>query len=194
MTNEVEICNKALGWLGQESITSLNEQSTTGELCKVNYPTLRDAVISERMWTFATVREVSESVAMDTWDQQYVHDFPDTWLQVFRVYSDVSTFGKRIQSEGWSVESGHVLANEDKVYLWGVNRVTASARFSPLFVECLAARLAADLAIPVAESRTLQADMWALYNEKLAVAAVRDGQQGRAERMDSTRLTNARAR
>ena len=60
--SEVSICNQALSWLGQETITSLDDQATTAVWMNANYDLLRDSVMEARMWTFATVRAVSTSV------------------------------------------------------------------------------------------------------------------------------------
>jgi len=54
--------------------------------------------------------------------------------------------------------------------------------------------MAADMAIPFAENRSLQVDLWNLYQSKLDIAAVRDGQQGRNEIIQSDTLVSARAR
>jgi hypothetical protein len=76
--------------------------------------------------------------------------------------------------------------------LWGLKQVTDTAKFSPLFVQALAARIAADAAIPMTENRQLQVDMWGLYGDKLREAAARDGQQGTNDVITQQRLTSVR--
>jgi hypothetical protein len=56
----------------------------------------------------------------------------------------------------------------------------------------VAARLAADLAMPITRSRKMQEDMWSLFETKLTSAAATDAGQGRSERTDSTELVRAR--
>jgi hypothetical protein len=193
MISEVSICNQALGYLGAEPITSFADQSTTAELCRNNYPYIRDAVLEERMWTFATARATSTVTDLDPWGQMYLHSIPLGWLSVFRCYRNVTNIECPIKSTGWRREGQDVLTKEPTVYLWGVQRITNTGKFSPLFTQALAARIAAELAITITENKTLQADLWALYQAKLADAATRDGQQGSNEKIISNSLVNVRA-
>jgi hypothetical protein len=74
----------------------------------------------------------------------------------------------------------------------GLTRISDTSSFSSLFVQALAARIAADAAIPLTENRQLQVDMWGLYNDKLTEAAARDGQQGTSDVVTQRGLTGAR--
>jgi hypothetical protein len=190
-TSEVSICNQALTWLGAEPITSLSDKSTTAELCKINYPLLRDAVLEERMWTFATVRAISEVQDMDDWGVMYSHPIPKNWLSVFRVFRDI-TPRQNVTSEGWKLEGDRVLAQESKIYLWGIQSVVDTNQFSQMFVQCLAARLAADLCVPITENTEQLETMWKLYGAKLQEAAARDGTQGDNDVITQYKLTSVR--
>ena len=194
MVSETSICNQAISWVGGNRITSMEDPSTEGEWCRDNYPFLRDAVLEERRWTFASVRKTSTSGDRDEWDQMYKHAVPLDWLSVFRVYRDVSNRECPIKSSGWKREGRFILANEETIYLWGVNRVTDTGQFTPQFAQALAARVAADMAIPFTENRQLQGDMWSLYQAKLADAAANDGMQGSNEKIQSNSMIQARAR
>ena len=190
--SEVSICNQALTFLGQKPITSLNDANTTAEWMRNNYPFIRDAVLEERMWTFATARASSTTLDRDAWDTAYSHPAPPNWISVFRIYrnSGIST----LTSIDWRLEDGNILCSESNILLWGLKRVTDTGKFSPLFIQALAARIAADAAVPLTENRQLQADLWNLYNVKLSEAAVRDGQQGSNEKVVSDTLVLARSR
>lgn len=187
MISETSICNQALSWLGAREITSLEDPSTEAEYCRNNYPFLRDAVLEERMWTFATERATSTVADLDDWGILYKHPIPLDWMAVYRVYSDVNG-----TNSDWSREGRYILAPETTVYMWGLKRITDTGQMSTMFVEALAARLAADLAIPLTENRQLQVDMWNLYQQKLKEAAARDGMQGRNERVRDGGLITSR--
>ena len=73
-----------------------------------------------------------------------------------------------------------------------LKQVTDTSKFSPLFVQCLQARLAADMAIPLTSNGKLEEAKWTLYNAKLRGATSRDGQQGKSRRIRSRWLENAR--
>ena len=155
-----------------------------------NYDLLRDSVMEARMWTFATVRAVSTSVQESEWGDGYVHAKPLGWLSVFRLFRDGGHRPNII--EDWRMESDGIIARESTVYLWGIKQVVDPRKFSNLFVQALAARLAADACIPFTENATLQRDMWQLYEAKLSEAATRDGQQGSNETIQSNTLIDAR--
>jgi hypothetical protein len=187
--SEVSIANQALTWLGQKPILSFSDQSTTAEWMVNNYEHIRNAVLEERMWTFATVRAKSDSMEKDAWNNLFKHAIPLNWLGVFRVYTEADT---NMPDKSWRLEGSSVLSRESTIYMWGLFRLEDTTKFSPMFVQALAARLAADACIPFTENAELQQDMWSLYAAKLEAAAARDGQQGANDKIKSTVLTGAR--
>jgi hypothetical protein len=190
--SEVSIANQALTWLGQKPITSFNDRSTTAEWMRNNYPFVRNAVVESRMWTFATVKIISITADLDAWGLDYVHPLPTGWMSVFKVYSSVNSNGSRTIDTTFRMEGGNVVSQCSTLYLWGIEYVTDTGKFTPSFAQALAARLAADACMPFTENASLQRDMWGLYNDKLAEAATRDGQQGANEVIQSNTLINAR--
>ena len=191
MVSETSICNQALSWLASVQITSLDQDSKEARWMKANYPFIRDAVLEERMWTFATARAKSVVADLDEWDEFYVHPKPTDWISVFRVFKD--QVQNRLDTDmTWRMEGGNVLSKYARLRFWGMKRVTDTGAFSPLFVQALAARLAADAAVPLTENRQLQVDLWGLYGDKLREAAVRDGQQGGNDMITQGTLTGVR--
>lgn len=194
MISEVSICNQAMSWLGANEITSLDDPSKEAEYCRNNYPFLRDAVLEERMWTFATDRAISTVADRDAWGVQYQHPLPLEWLAVYRVYcTPGNTPDQGWPAKGWRREGDFILAQESTIYMWGLKRIVDTGKFTQLFVQALAARMASDLAIPITENRQLQADMWGLYQNKLREAAARDGAQGANDHIRSSGLVSARS-
>ena len=196
MISEVSICNQALTWLAASQISSLSDNTPEARWMNANYENLRDAVIQERQWSFATARHQSESQEQSDWGTSYVHKIPDDWLAVFRSYSNVNSSLQRewVPSAGFLVESDGVHTHEEVAYLYGVKRIINVQAFPVMFVQALAARLAADAAIPLTENVKLQADMWSLYQVKLDEAAAKDGQQGARERIRRGVFTSTRGR
>lgn len=192
MVSETSICNQALTWLGQDPINSINDDNTTAAWMRNNYTFIRDAVLEERTWTFATARATSITEDRDEWDQMWKHPKPLNWLSVFRVFKTVYTNGGDIIDQSWRMEGPFILSRNATVYMWGLIQITDTGKFSPLFVQALAARIAADAAVPLTNNRQLQVDLWGLYGDKLREAAARDGQQGANDRISQTRLTSIR--
>ncbi len=92
----------------------------------------------------------------------------------------------------WRFEDNSVLSRYSTIYMWGIKRAVDTGAWPPLFVQAVAARLAADAAIPLTENRQLQVDLWQLYGDKLGEAAARDGQQGANDVITQVELTSAR--
>ena len=176
MISEVSICNQALSWVGANQITSLTDPTTEAEWCRANYAFLRDAVLEECCWTFATERATSTTGNEDPWGIYYEHQLPLEWLYVFRVYCDTNE-----TEVEWVREQEFVRAKAATIYMWGIKRITDTNKFSNLFVQTLAARIAADAAMFFTQNRNLQADLWALYQSKLQRAIIEDNRQGRNE-------------
>lgn len=187
LQSETDICNLALQWLGEGRILTFEnapepenpEKARLRSLCKLNYPNARDAVLEAGDWTFAN-RIYQFNRLADPVDND---PRPPLTGNAFQVPADVL----RIMQ----VDDGSGNVNkpwyrfEDRVFFEGENcygdtiiRVENTVQFTSGFVQALAARLAADLAMPIRDSNTLQERMWMLYERKLAEALANDGRQG----------------
>lgn len=191
MATKVSIANQALGWLGANFITAFTDQSTEAQLIDANYPDVRDAVLEERAWTFATRRMslVTDSIAPD---YGYSNRFliPGNVLRILQVRNDQRNFSTN--NLDWTREGNYILCDSDAVQMQYIMCLDDPSQYSPGFSQALAARLAADLAIPITRSRSLQQDMFGLYQAKLRSAAALDGMQGRPRSFNSNKLTRVR--
>lgn len=211
--SEVAICNIALGWLGGDLIISLNDDSIEAKLCKANYDPLRDAVLEEREWTFAVKRiEPAALVADPLYGFDKNFQIPPNVLRVLQVTragedvtnASVANNGIRSSSRGgtgigretrieWLREGETIVANSaERIFARVLIRIEDTTKFSPAFDQALAARLAMDLAIPLTNSEKMQSSMASMYGEKMALAAVSDGLQGRSYNTRSDALTVVR--
>ena len=189
--SEVAICNQALSWLGANLIISLNDPGDEARLCKANYDLARRATLESAAWTFATKRATLAQLAgAPVWGYGVRYQLPADNLRVLSVSDD----GHRDTSQEWVVESGTLLCDLQKIYIRYIWNVVDTAKFSPMYVQALAARIAADIAIPLTHDRVLQKDMWGLYDAKISDGATVDNLQGRRQRTRSTRLIGVRNR
>jgi len=198
----VAICNQALGWVGGDLITSLDDESKEAKLCKANYELLRDAVLEEREWTFAVERIELAKVSEDPvygWGAMF--QIPPRVIRILQIsgsatgLSAITRGGTGMGQESrleWNREGDKVMCNAGAVFARCLVQVKDTNKFSPAFSQALAARMAMDLAIPIASSRLLQKDMAQMYGEKIRLAAGTDGMQGRSQRTRSDSLTRVR--
>lgn len=189
MVSETSIANQALSWLGATQIESLEEPTRAAEFARNNYQFLRDSVIEDGNWSFARVRKVSGPVAeQPDWDTSlFEHNLPLDWISV----RDVRTM-HNVSVPEWFREGRAVYAPESRVILIGLERVVDTGRFTPLFVQALAARLAYAMAVPIAGSSSRQKDMEAMYDNFIAAADGADRQQNSGPGAGDTRMVDIR--
>lgn len=172
--SEVAICNQALIKLGANTIASRTENSKNARLCNQIYDQVRDNVLTDHIWNFAQKRFVLAQLAEDpVWTEDLmtvVYQKPTDCLKINFV---------NIESAIFKIEKDKILSNELGLKIKYTERLTDPMKFFPKFIECLSARLAAELAFAVTNSRSLARDLFALYyDKKLPQAISSDSQQG----------------
>ena len=170
MSDPVTVCNLALGFLGEKSITSFEDASTAAELCAVHYPPAVRAVLEERAWGFATRRGTLENP--ETSGDFLLYTLP---ADVLRVLSCSAT--------DWRLERGRKLRTNvgGAVTYSAVFLVEDPKEWSPHFTRCVAARLAADLATPITSNAKLAEAMEVRYLRELRTAGAIDAVQGSSD-------------
>lgn len=193
MADSVSICNQALSWLGEDRILALDpDGSKKARLCYTNYAPLRDAVLEEAAWTFATRR-----YQLDPVQESPVYGYGNKFLIPSKVLvvieaDDNANFLNGVSNLDWRREENHIVSDAGVIYAKCIVQITDVAKFSNLFIQTLATRIAAELAPTLTESKTKTDQMWALYNLKLAKAVPIDGKQGRNDRIRSRSLSRVR--
>ena len=191
MASKVSIANQALGWLGANLITAFTDNSIEARLISANYDDIRDAVLEEREWSFASARRtLLPAITGPLYGYTYKFAIPGDVLRIIEARNDKRARGANLLD--WRKEGNYLLANSDTMDIRYIFRNDEPGSYSPGFTQALAARLAADLAISISESRSLQQDMFGLYQAKLKSAAALDGMQGRAQSFNTNKLTRVR--
>lgn len=153
MATAVDICNLALGHLGDDaevSAISPPDGSPQAAHCARYYPIARDALLAMHPWTFAVVRrtDLGEMASRATVAYPYAYAKPSgviTPVKALRAdHADEEDEGIT-----YKVEGDVILAKEEIATLIAVERVTNTAKFSPLFVTCLSWLLASYLTGPI---------------------------------------------
>ncbi len=191
MASDVSIVNAALIKLGEGTIASLTEDSKAARLANSIYADIRDAVLQAHPWNFALARaSLSASSTAPSWGYDAAFPLPETptkCLRVLRVKDD------EYQDVEWKVEGREILTDESApLYILYVKQATDPGQYTPLFVECLAARLAAELAEPLKQSSSMTEAMRQLYERKLAEARTADAQEGTPEVITANEWIEAR--
>lgn len=176
MASEVDICNLALGHLGDAAtVSSIDppEGSAQAEHCSRFYPIARDSLLELHAWNFATTRVQLASLGSGWPEWQYCYASPTDAINLLAVldpnaandYSVGNNFGFT-QSGIPLVGSGTytpqpfsqetladgtlvIYTNQENAVLRYTRSVTDTTIFSPLFVDALTWYLASYLAGPI---------------------------------------------
>jgi hypothetical protein len=193
MSSEVSICNQAISWLGGNLITSLGDSTTEAILCNANYAELRDAVMEEGKWTFATKRfKLLPSTLTPVYGYSNQFEIPNGVLSVIQATQYADNLNTT-EDFDWRREEDFIVANVDAVYCKCIIQIVDPKKFSKTFNQALAARIAADIAPTLTESTSKEEKMWAKYYRLLPTALAVDGMQGKSDRIKTnSRIVNNR--
>lgn len=184
MASEVDICNLALGHLGDNAtVASLDppEGSAQAEHCARFYPIARDALLEMHAWKFATRRAALSQLAVDSAPWQFAYAEPADSLKVLAVQPPGAS--SDVESEAFETESAAdgaalILTDTQDAVLRYIAHVSDTTVFSPLFVLALSWHLASMLAGPI-----LKGDVGAA--EAKRCAGVMQGYLARAATSDA---------
>jgi hypothetical protein len=159
--------------LGAERITALTDASNTARLCNALYAYVRNSVLTDYPWSFAQKRVALATVAgtpVFTDDMvTIIYQLPTDFLQL----NYVSQMGALVR-----IESDKLLSDTASLKIKYTYELTDTSKFKAKFVEALAARLAAELAVPITSKRTLAESLFTIYyDKKLPQAISLDSQQ-----------------
>ena len=177
MASEVDICNIALGRLGDgANIQSISppDGSAQAEHCQRFYPVARDSLLEMHTWGFCTKRVALAALASNPasgWAFCYAQPvdllntisvldpnaqddlsvgiaYPSQWNEVPLTNGGVYT-PQPFQLESAIDGTDILLTNQGNAVLRYTARVADTTKFSPLFIDCLTWSLASMLAGPV---------------------------------------------
>jgi hypothetical protein len=200
LTERIDICNQALSWLGESPITSIDDETTRAHQCKINYAPTRDAVLEAHDWTFAIERFIpAQNVVPPVYGPGIAYDIPPQIIRVIACdnpnnsydYPFVSKINGREQID-WQLEGDKIICSEAVIHCRGVRRIEEEGRFSPLFVQAFAAKLAFLLAQVVTSDPDIAQNVYAMYDLFIKEAVSRDGIQGRSRQIVNRQLAKSR--
>lgn len=180
MAGTIEIFNMALGQIGStETVMDLNERSLSLQTCVRYWNNVRDSVLSDFPWSFAT-KQQQLGLTTETpvnWLHQYL--LPADCLRVQRVVipDEPVSVGMLHQFHQnppyelmWS-EAGTVLkCDQNPCLLQYTMRIEDDSRFPPEFASMVSLALAANICIPLKSDATLAGRLEEQYKSRLASA------------------------
>lgn len=190
----VEICNAALLSVASNIITSFDDGTNESKVCAQFYPRVRDSLTAEHEWSHAIklAGPLPPADAPPVFEYSYQYLLPADLLRL--VWASESNVPK-FQLTNYRIAGRYLMTDlSSGLYIRYIARSEDTTAFSQMFTEALIARLSAEFAIPLAESRSLSEMYNAIYRSKLEEAIAADGLQGRNQRIEVTRHVSARYR
>lgn len=183
--SEVKVANLALTGLGADRIMSLTENSENARKVNAVFDLYRDEILRKHLWNFAIERrDFSAPLAASP-----AYEF-DNYFQIpGDVIRIIAPETKHIK---FKVEGDRVATNESEFKCLCLIRVTDATKWSTDFVTLFAAKLEAELAYAITNSRTVQADRAAAFQQKWRETIGSDAQEGSPEEYDLDEWFTAR--
>lgn len=151
VTTEAEVCNLALGLVGQRQfIDRLDEDSAEAQACAEYFATVRNELLEAWHWRFATKRAVLALTTETRTGWGFAYQSPADLLRARRIWDGDTAPGSRripFTRELNDAATGHlILTNQPEAELVYTVELTRVALWPTAFVTAVAAQLAVCLA------------------------------------------------
>ena len=177
MNGRVEVVNRALGYLGEGPIQSMDEKSVPANSARLIYDSVRRAVLREFNWSFAiklvTLARMDETPP----DYRFAYTLPFDCVKVLRPRRPGVPSYIQDRDIMFEVRGNTLFATETPLMLEYIADVPDETMFDDLFAEAFAYKLASELAMPVAQSPSGKESNYQLYLHTVGKAAAVSGRE-----------------
>jgi hypothetical protein len=170
--------------VGGKRIESMTETSTEAKIVNELFEEVRRAVLTAHPWNCAIQRVVLIELSPPPFGFSHRFQLPTDNLRVLSLNATsdpIVANGYVIHDDGYprfKIEGSTLVTNDDTANIVYIFYNKNPQTYSPLLYSAMAARLAAEIAWPIARSRTLVETKWNLYSQKLQEARSMDGMEG----------------
>jgi len=149
MAGKLDICNIAISRIGQTQITSLSEDDKKARLCNVFFDHVRDALLQDQWWSFATKRQTL-ALLTETPDSgfDYYYQIPTDCIEPRYLVDETILY----EIEGDKVATD----STDDIELVYTFRETDTTKFSSQFRDLLSYKLALELVLPITKDMDMR--------------------------------------
>lgn len=195
MANKISISNLALNHIGATNIQSFEENTKPAITLRAVYENVVEAVLRDHNWSFARkIVDLAETTdEIDGYDFAYA--YPSDCIEARYIYDPSDRRNREIEfivGADANLSKNLILTDQCEAKLVYTARVTNSGLFDGLFVDALAFRLAADLAVPLKGKLDLQRSYMQQYNFFIENAKATSSNENFEDPDDSSSFTDAR--
>ena len=192
-TSAVDVCNLALGELGNKPITKLTSPSTNEEvICAKHYDNTRRAVLRSHIWNFAKFRMVLSRTGTPAFEFTDQYLLPNDYIRFVQART---VDGQQFFKEDYDIADSRLLLNAggavavNFTYIYDHDVVT---KWDPLFLKLMVLNLAKDMSYEITRKNTVKDSI--LNEISLIEGRIKgiDGQEKPPRRVENSRLTTLR--
>jgi hypothetical protein len=185
MASSIEIINAGLRKLGEPPITTRTDQSPQARIANATYDSIRNAMLRETPWNFATKRtRLAADASTPAWGYDRQFPLPADFLRL----TDVSN----ASDSEWRLENGKILTDlEAPLDILYVAQVSESD-MDISFQEALAARCAFEWAETLSQTDSVKQTMGSQARIALQRARAADGQEDRQRKLGNDSFITSR--
>lgn len=177
-SSSTDICNLALGHLGEAPILAMSDDTAAARACSLHYRDTLDECLRAHRWNFAiaraTLSELDDNPPFG-WGHQF--QLPEECLRVVE-FND-SDEGDWITSP-FAIEGRNLMTNDSVARVVFIKRIEDVSFFDSLFVKAFAVKLAVVLSESIRGSSSKGNELLEVYTALVAPLARRiDANEGR---------------
>lgn len=138
-----ELANVALGHLGVSGLADIAEATVEAERIRLHWSIVRDNLLRQRPWNFATRRATLSALAdAPAFDWDYAYQLPSDYLQAQAVNGKQAGTGEA----EYEISDGQILTDDETCELKYTALVEEAGRWSATFCDAFTHLLAAAVA------------------------------------------------
>jgi hypothetical protein len=186
------ICNLALQKIGDQSITSLDDNTLESRSCKLHYPVVLAECLMLNTWNFATkLANLSKLTDAPLFDWNYAFQLPADFNRITKL----NAFDANDRIATYEINGNTLLTDEDHASIAYICNNPDPSTFTSSFVSIFTLKLAAELAKPLAGSLDLKNQLLQQFERSVAEAGRVDANSTRPRKIEpwvNSALVNSR--
>lgn len=192
MSSKIEICNLALGFLGEPPIADMDEKAPSAEACKLYFRPALSELLREHPWNFAATRERLVPLELPSaWANEYTYAYAYP-AQCLNLHYIITPAGVKDRNFMLAFDASRtvVLSDIKDATAAFTRYVDDTTRFDPAFAMAFARKMQCMLVKSLLKNNSsLVKEAEELYRQALEAARLQDVRESR-QFQDEGRLWN----
>lgn len=188
---EIEVVNRALTFIGEPPITSLDDDTKGARQAKTNLPLARSVVLRSHFWKFATARvRLPQLAEAPAFGWKFAFQLPSDFVRLWRV--NPGGPNAQVLETPYRIEGDRLLTDDSEINIIYMRDVTDLSKWDPLAQEALAYRLAADISMVIVQNANITQQLQQQFDRVLAEARSTDSMENPSRELEANEWVASR--